>query len=123
MAMDDWPRHNVQTRPFDGGRLDIYERADRLVTGPCMSLYVGDVEVMRIDLPEQPAGEAHEHWWGMLDRPRLYYPRHWPRDLIMDLACSNIVEHGEAAARLAGLPAPSRADLEAVAEWARLRLS
>lgn len=118
MAMAAWERRDVRSFPFAGGRLDVYRRDDKLVVGPCMSLYLDEAEVVRIDLPFEPEGAAHEHWWGLPGKPRLYYPRHWPHLRLVELACSNLVEHTPTAAKLAGKKPPPRSVLVEAAEWA-----
>lgn len=69
--MTDQPRIDLRSFPAgDNVRIDAYWRDDHLATGPCMSFYVGAVEVMRFDLdPRHP----HEHW-AVGDRERMYYP-------------------------------------------------
>lgn len=115
MAMMRWPRHDLQTSTIGDWSLHVYRRADALVVGPCMSLNHSDVEVMRFDLPP---GKAHEHWAGIPGKPRLYYPRRWPLERCVELACSNLVEHATAAAVLAHVPPPDRADLRVLADFA-----
>ena len=69
--MTDQPRLNLRSFPAgENSRVDAYWRDDELAKGPCMSLYVGSVEVMRFDLdPDHP----HEHW-ATGERERMYYP-------------------------------------------------
>lgn len=118
MAMDRWPRHDVHTRTIDGGHVEVYWRHDQLVDGPCISVTVEDVEVLRIDLPTRPDGRCHEHWYGLHGQPRLYYPRTWPHDQVVELGLSNLVEHTHAACALVGVTAPSRLEMVEAAEWA-----
>lgn len=119
MAMLAWPRHAVRTRSFPGCTLHVYRRDDQLVHGPCMSLYVGEVEVMRFDFPP---GAAHEHWSGIPGKPRLYYPRSWSQHRAVELGVWNLVHHAKAACRLAAVDMPDRAVLVEAAEWAREEL-
>lgn len=122
--MDQWPRFHLEIYPLPGGgHVETYRRDDRLVIGPCASLYLDGVEVMRFDLPESPAGQAHCHWSGLPDKPRLFYPRHWPHDRWVELAASNLVEHAPIAARLAGVEPPARDVLEAAAVWMAERIT
>lgn len=121
MAMRDRPRTDVETfdvSPFC--RLDVYRRDDDLVHGPCMSLYAHGSELMRWDLPDDV---PHVHW-AIGDKPRLYMPRGWPRPLVFDLACSQLVEHTRQVWRLCKQPAPrpSRDRLTEAATWVRPRL-
>lgn len=116
--MLDWPRLDVATLPVAGGELVTYRRGDELVVGPCMSLNVAGVEVMRFDLPTSPEGACHEHWAGLAGKPRLYYPASWSHAQCVELAVWNLVAHAAAACAVAKVPCPPRADLEAAAEWA-----
>jgi hypothetical protein len=118
MPMDSWPRMAEQRFDLTCGFVTCYRRDDRLVSGPCMSLYVGDVEVMRFDLPTRPAGKCHEHWYGLPGRPRLYYPAKWRHQQCAELALWNLVHSAAAACALVGVATVDRAELRAAAEWA-----
>lgn len=119
MAMDTWTRYDTVTCTTAAARAEVYRRCDKLVTGPCLSLYVGDVEVFRVDLPHVPTGKCHEHWSAIPGKPRLFYPASFDRSHLVELACSNIVRHVPAACAIEGVPAPSRDELEEIAVWAR----
>lgn len=119
MPMDQWPRRNVSTLADGLMVVEVYERSDRLVTGPCVSMNVATVEVLRIDLPHVPAGKCHEHWSAIPNRPRMFYPPEWERSLLVELAVWNLAQHTPMACALEGLQAPSRSVLVEASEWAR----
>ena len=111
--MDDWPRHDVSTWWFANGedRVEAYRRSDRMGHGPCVSVYVGGTEVLRLDVFP---GEAHEHIAALPGQPRLYFPRDLPFTDLVRLAVSNLVEHTPAVSH----GGPDRTELAAAGEWA-----
>lgn len=119
MAMRDWPRHQRRVFPLTGGRVEVYRRDDRLQQGVCMSIYVGDRELMRWDL--QP-GTAHVHH-AIRSAPRLYYPRHWPFEQLVELAVDQLAQHPRAVARMASIRRPDAEELAAAARWAAQQLT
>src|SRR5437867_2219692 len=74
MASYPQPRHDLTEYPIqEGVRLEAYWRDDRAGRGPCASLYVRDVEVLRFDCFGGDQGHCHvniEQNRGM----RWYYP-------------------------------------------------
>lgn len=93
--MTDQPRYDSQVFPFGNGHVEAYWRDDELAEGPCMSLYVDGVEVMRFDLdPRHP----HEHW-NTGAKERMYYPAGDP----LDLAQANLTSRWRHACQLVGV--------------------
>ena len=84
-----------------------------------MSLYVGDRELMRWDL--QP-GTAHVHL-AVGRAPRLYFPRDWAYEQLVDLAVDQLAQHPRAVARMASIRRPDADELAAAAQWAAEQLA
>ncbi len=64
--MKRWPRHQVRTKRVDAlSKVLVYRRKDKAGVGPCVSLYVNGVEVVRCDLFEVV---PHYHRHPKLDR-------------------------------------------------------
>lgn len=117
MAMTSQPRLRPRRFPLSGGYVEAYWRDDVLAKGPCLSLHVGDVELMRFDLdPNQP----HEHW-NVGAQERIYYP---PTVDLLALAEANLTARWQHAAQLAGVTVGfTTADLDEAAAEAVAYLS
>ena len=116
--MDNWKRLDVVNFDTSNGYISIYDRNDRLVQGSCMSFYVEDFELMRFDLQK---GVAHCHW-NINSAPRLYYPRDWDIDLLVHLACSQLVEHAAVVGKIKKIQVPDREELSSVAAQSKIEL-
>lgn len=69
--MKDWPRSDVRRRWLSSTtRIEVYNRADELGRGRCMSFYVRGREELRFDL----FTPAHMHLRKERNSPRRYFP-------------------------------------------------
>lgn len=109
MAIMTWTRHDLQTRKIEGGRIEVYRRADRLGRGVCMSLYANDAEIMRFDLFDP----AHEHW-AIGKGDRKYYPEGLDR---FALAIWHLRHYGRLCSSLAQKGLITLTDMDA--HWAK----
>jgi hypothetical protein len=74
MASYQQPRHDLTKVPVqDGVWVEVYWRDDAAGRGPCASLYVRDVEIMRFDCFPGDQGHCHVNFQQNRGQ-RWYYP-------------------------------------------------